>query len=55
MLLEYLGWLEAARLVTQSLEQTIVAGIVTHDLAQQMEGAADVTCSTFGQAVVDRL
>jgi isocitrate dehydrogenase len=55
MLLEYLGWLEAARLVTQSLEQTIVAGIVTHDLAQQMEGAADVSCSTFGQAVVDRI
>ncbi len=55
MLLEYLGWLEAARLVTQSLEQTIAAGIVTHDLAQQMEGTADVTCSTFGRAVVDRL
>jgi isocitrate dehydrogenase len=55
MLLEYLGWLAAARLVTQSLEQTIAARIVTHDLAQQMEGAVDVKCSTFGQAVLDRM
>jgi isocitrate dehydrogenase len=55
MLLEHLGWVEAAQLVTQSLEQTIAAGIVTYDLARQMEGAREVTCSGFGRAMVERM
>jgi isocitrate dehydrogenase len=55
MLLEHLGWVEAAQLVTQSLEQTIAAGIVTYDLARQMDGAREVTCSGFGRAMVERM
>ena len=53
MLLEHLGWVEAAQLVTRSLEQTIAAGIVTYDLARQMDGAREVTCSGFGRAMVE--
>ena len=55
MLLEHLGWVEAAQLVTRSLEQTIAAGIVTYDLARQMDGAREVTCSGFGRAMVERM
>ena len=55
MLLEHLDWLEAARLVTKSLEQTIAAKVVTYDLARQMEGAREVKCSEFGRAMVDRM
>jgi isocitrate dehydrogenase len=55
MLLEHLGWVEAAQLVTQSLERTIAAGIVTYDLARQMDGAREVTCSGFGRAMVERM
>ena len=55
MLLEHLEWVEAAQLVTRSLEQTIAAGIVTYDLARQMDGAREVTCSGFGRAMVERM
>ena len=55
MLLEHLGWVEAAQLVTRSLEQTIAAGIVTYDLARQMDGAREVTFSGFGRAMVERM
>jgi len=55
MLLEHLGWVDAAQLATRSLEQTIAARIVTYDLARQMEGAREVKCSGFAQAMVERM
>ncbi len=55
MLLEHLGWVEAAQSVTRSLDQTIADKIVTYDLARQMEGAQEVKCSAFAQAMVDRM
>jgi isocitrate dehydrogenase len=55
MMLEYLGWPEAADLVRKGLAGAIAAGIVTYDLAHQMEGATEVGCSAFGKAVREHM
>jgi isocitrate dehydrogenase len=55
MMLDHLGWSEAAALVQHALEKTISARIVTYDLARQMEGAREVKCSEFAQAMVQRM
>ncbi len=55
MLLEHLGWSEAAELVPQALSRAIQAGEVTYDLARQIEGAKEVSCSRFAQRVVESL
>ena len=55
MILEHLGWVEAARLIEKALEKTIQSRVVTYDLARQMEGAREVKCSEFGQAIISHL
>jgi isocitrate dehydrogenase len=55
MLLEYLGWHEAAQLIHASLPRTLQAGIVTYDLARQLPGSREVSCSGFGQALIDHM
>ncbi len=55
MMLEYMGWVEAARLVEKGVERTVSDKIVTYDLARQMDGAREVRCSEFADAVIDRL
>jgi len=55
MMLEYLGWNEAANLVTSATEKTIGDKVVTYDLARQMPGAKEVKCSEFARAIVDRM
>ncbi|MBA4394736.1 MAG: isocitrate dehydrogenase (NADP(+)), partial [Desulfobacca sp.] len=55
LLLEHLGWTEASDLVVSSLQRTISAGIVTYDLARQMDQAHEVSCSHFGQSLIDHL
>ncbi len=52
MMLEYLGWGEAATLVTRGVENAIKAKRVTYDLARQMPGATEVSTSAFGDAVI---
>jgi isocitrate dehydrogenase len=52
MMLEYLGWGEAATLVTRGVENAIKAKRVTYDLARQMPGASEVSTSAFGDAVI---
>jgi isocitrate dehydrogenase len=52
MMLEHLGWDEAARLVDRGLEGAIGARTVTYDLERQMEGATKVSTSDFGEAIV---
>jgi isocitrate dehydrogenase len=52
MLLEYLGWHEAAELIHASLPRTLQAGLATYDLARLLPGAKEVSCSAFGQALV---
>ena len=52
MMLEHMGWNEAATLVVQGLERAIQAKTVTYDLARQMEGATEVPTSGFGDAII---
>ena len=55
MMLEHLGWQEAADLVVSSLDKTIADKIVTYDFARQMEGATEVKTSEFAAAMIDRM
>jgi isocitrate dehydrogenase len=52
MMLNHLGWEEAAVRVKRGIEETIAARIVTYDLARQMPEANEVSCSGFADAVV---
>ena len=55
MMLEHLGWTEAAERIRGGLKRTIAEKIVTYDLARQMDGAKEVRCSEFAQAIVERM
>ena len=60
MMLEHLGWKEAAELINNGMARSIRQGVVTYDLARLMrrEGRDDVTevsCSGFGEAIVERM
>jgi isocitrate dehydrogenase len=55
MLLRHLGWTEAADLVIRGIEGAISSKTVTYDLERLMEGATKVSCSGFGQAVIDKM
>lgn len=55
MMLQHLGWNEAADLVIKSLEATISSKKVTYDLERQMEGATLLKCSEFGDAIIANL
>jgi isocitrate dehydrogenase len=51
MLLEYIGWDEAANLIKNGIEKTIQSKVVTYDLARQIEGAKEVKCSEFAREI----
>ena len=55
MMLEYLGWQEAADLIVKSLEQTIAAKTVTYDFARQMDGAQEIKCSQFADEMIAKM
>ena len=55
LMFEHLGWEEVAADIVRALEATIAEKIVTYDFARLMEGAKEVKCSEFAQAIVDRL
>lgn len=55
MMLRHLGWHEAAELIVAGLTRAIQAKTVTYDLARLMEGATEVSCSGFGQAIIAHL
>jgi isocitrate dehydrogenase len=55
MMLRHLGWVEAADTITASMEKAISDKIVTYDFARQMQGAKQVSCSGFGQAMIERM
>lgn len=52
MMLEYIGWNEAADLITTAYEKTLDQKIVTYDFARQMEGAREVKTSEFATAII---
>jgi isocitrate dehydrogenase len=55
MLLEHLGWNEAADLVQKGMAGAIARKTVTYDFARQMDGATTVGCSGFGKAVIESM
>ena len=55
LMYEHIGWQEAADDIVRALEAVIGDKVVTYDFARQMEGATEVKCSEFAQAIVDRL
>ena len=55
MMLVHMGWKEAAALVVKSLQQAIADKVVTYDFARLMHGATQVSCSGFGQAMIERM
>ncbi|HEX8963721.1 MAG TPA: NADP-dependent isocitrate dehydrogenase [Rhodocyclaceae bacterium] len=55
MMLRHMGWKEAADLIVKAMEAAIGDKVVTYDFARLMEGAKEVKCSAFGQAMIDRM
>jgi isocitrate dehydrogenase len=55
MMLNHLGWTEAADAIERALEKTIGAKTVTYDFARLMEGAREVKCSEFAKLVADAI
>ena len=55
MMLVHMGWKEAAELIVTGLERAIGDKVVTYDFARLMEGAKQVSCSGFGQAMIERM
>ncbi|MBC1632005.1 NADP-dependent isocitrate dehydrogenase [Listeria welshimeri] len=52
LLLEHIGWGEAAALINHSMEKTIAAKTVTYDFARLMDGATEVKCSEFADELI---
>jgi len=55
MMLEYMGWDEAAELIIKGLEKTFSQKFVTYDMARQMEGAVEVKCSEFAAKIAENM
>ena len=55
MMLRHMGWTEAADLIISSMEKSILSKKVTYDFARLMEGATQVSCSGFGQVMIDHM
>ena len=55
MMLRHMGWFEAADLVTSSMEKSISSKKVTYDFARLMEGSTQVSCSGFGDVMIQHM
>src|SRR5512140_3544146 len=55
MMFRYMGWNEAADLIVAGVTKSITSKVVTYDFARLMEGAKEVKCSEFGDAVVKNM
>jgi isocitrate dehydrogenase len=55
MMLRHMGWVEAADVIVRSMEKAIADKVVTYDFARLMQGARQVSCSGFGQAMIERM
>lgn len=53
MMLRHMGWKEAADRIDQAMEQAVLSKKVTYDFARLMDGATQVSCSGFGQVMVE--
>ncbi|HAT29694.1 MAG TPA: NADP-dependent isocitrate dehydrogenase [Janthinobacterium sp.] len=55
MMLRHMGWLEAADLLISSMQKSIASKRVTYDFARLMEGATQVSCSGFGDVMIEHM
>ena len=55
MMLRHMGWTEAADLIIHSMEKSILSKKVTYDFARLLEGATQVSCSGFGQVMIENM
>ncbi|WP_295855280.1 NADP-dependent isocitrate dehydrogenase [uncultured Xylophilus sp.] len=55
MMLRHMGWTDAADRIIQAMEAAIASKRVTYDFARLMEGATQVSCSGFGQVMIDQM
>ena len=55
MMLRHMGWLEAADLIVKGMNGAIGARTVTYDFARLMDGATEVKCSAFGEAIIKHM
>ncbi len=55
MMLEHLGWFEAAELITKAYEMTLDQKVVTYDFARQMDGATEVKTSEFASQIIENM
>jgi isocitrate dehydrogenase len=55
MMLDYMGWTEAGQRIERALERTIDQKRVTYDFHRQMEGATKLSCSGFGDAIIENI
>lgn len=55
MMLRHMGWTQAADLIISSLEKAIQSKKVTYDFARLMDGATQVSCSGFGQVMIENM
>ena len=55
MMLRYLGWTEASDLIVSGLKKTIKSKVVTYDFARLMQGAKEVKCSEFAEAITGNM
>lgn len=55
MMLNYMGWREAGKLIENAIGRTILAKTVTYDLHRQMEGATKVSCSGYAEEIVKNM
>jgi isocitrate dehydrogenase len=55
MMLEHLGWQDAADGISRALAKTVAQKTVTYDLARQMDGAKELRCSEFASAIIANL
>ncbi len=55
MMLEYLGWNKAADSIRSGIQEAVRDKTVTYDLARQISGATEISCSAFGNAIIEKM
>lgn len=55
MMLRHMGWIEAANMIIKGMEKTIQQKTVTYDFARQLPDSKEVSCSAFGNALIENL
>jgi len=55
MMLRYIGWPEASDMIIKGIQSAIASGRVTNDFARQMANATEVSCSDFGDIIIENM